>query len=206
MHIPKCAGTSMRQMINRNCETKLGLFKHTEARFLREHIEDFDNVVKFCIIRNPWDRMHSYYHYLKQYMPALIKDKHTKPQDHLDWHQKMYDEAMQMTFSEWVMNNTLIHHIEYDHNPTPVRTSEKSQFDYITDFDGTLLTENIIQFEHFTDQIYPFLEKHNIPTNDGRYHVKQTVRDNYRLECNQEARDHIAKYFEQDIDYFEYNY
>lgn len=197
----------MRHILSNSGEQKLKLYKHMEARFLQHHVDNYYELNTFCIIRNPWDRMHSFYHYILQYLPALIETskKNNKNPDHIQWHKKMYEEALNMSFSDWILNGQYTHHMEFEYNPHVLPAQIKSQFDFITDFEGNVMVDHIFKMETLDETLFSFLDTHNIPYNSIAY-IKQTNRKNYREEYTQEARDHVTKYFERDIDYFKYIY
>lgn len=85
IHIPKTAGTSIvRAMRFPPPNPSYGLMKHTSAEQIFEimgHIE-WNNAVKFCVVRNPWDRFFSHYRY--QFRTRRLKEKHPN-QDFLSW-------------------------------------------------------------------------------------------------------------------------
>lgn len=62
VHIPKAAGTAISQSLFNN----LG-GGHETIQYYQEILKpsDFESFFKFTIVRNPWDRLHSAYEYLK---------------------------------------------------------------------------------------------------------------------------------------------
>jgi hypothetical protein len=60
IHIPKTGGTSIKQALG-----PLSPFGHKTAMLLQSSIEKsvWDSAFKFCIVRNPWDRMVSWFEF-----------------------------------------------------------------------------------------------------------------------------------------------
>lgn len=59
VHIPKSAGTSLRKALY-----DTGSFHIPASRYLAADPERFRAYFTFCVVRNPWDRMNSAFHYL----------------------------------------------------------------------------------------------------------------------------------------------
>jgi len=66
VHIPKTGGSSIsRWLVDRGGELADG-FRHTSLQQSRYNLSD---VWSFCVVRNPWDRMVSLYHYVCKVNP-----------------------------------------------------------------------------------------------------------------------------------------
>lgn len=67
VHIPKCAGITMNQIIGLNNPKFFGNhYGHHYANFIKNKMkEKYQNYTSFCIIRNPWDRLWSSYNFMK---------------------------------------------------------------------------------------------------------------------------------------------
>ena len=71
IHIPKNAGTSVSIFLkNLNFKKPMRIFRHPQIHHLYlDELEDKINInekISFAIIRNPFDRLVSYYHYSKK--------------------------------------------------------------------------------------------------------------------------------------------
>jgi hypothetical protein len=92
IHIPKTAGGSMSEAIGRHCEPVTGYWAnrwldrvgihvnhyaplrwkrfrtHTSAAIFQRHLPAavFDELFKFSFVRNPWDLLVSYYHFVRK--------------------------------------------------------------------------------------------------------------------------------------------
>jgi len=67
IHIPKCAGVTMNQIIGLNNPKFFGNhYGHHHANFIKNVMGDkYKNYTSFCIIRNPWDKLWSSYNFMK---------------------------------------------------------------------------------------------------------------------------------------------
>jgi hypothetical protein len=71
LHLPKNAGSSVTKALARYIgvqreELRYGQNKFIYARNLHNFISDPESYYIFSVIRNPWDRVVSYFHYLQQ--------------------------------------------------------------------------------------------------------------------------------------------
>lgn len=64
IHIPKNAGTSVLQLFAGNTAITGGRIHERYRTYFESNPKKFNNYEKFCIVRNPWDRLLSAYIYL----------------------------------------------------------------------------------------------------------------------------------------------
>lgn len=153
VHAPKTGGTSLALMLEakamkddimlgdtpkalkrrgrvKGIETSGRLWKHSMLSDLyglvtQEEMEDF---FVFTLVRNPWDRMVSYYHWLREQSfehPAIAR-------------------ARALTFSGFVTD------------PTILRALERSPYGrYVTDGQGVERGDHFIRLEHFAEDLAP---------------------------------------------------
>lgn len=86
IHIPKTGGTSIEQSLNFNGDIKGDKKKwygninnyeldHSTIKYLIENCENYDKkYLKFCVVRNPYERLVSEYNYCKRYKSRFIKN------------------------------------------------------------------------------------------------------------------------------------
>jgi len=85
VHIPKTAGTSITNVLDTHCEVKSAndpscpFYYHASAIELKNFFDemkwDWNEYFKFTFVRNPWDRLVSYYEFTKQRYEKLMNDK-----------------------------------------------------------------------------------------------------------------------------------
>ena len=95
IHIPKNAGTSIRNSFNINGYDKQVVSKrypHSTCSEIKKYCGDeiWNSYYKFSFVRNPFDRLVSFYHFHKsdQYKHKIGRER-----------------AFNQSFKEWVMNN-----------------------------------------------------------------------------------------------------
>ncbi|MEM9423072.1 MAG: sulfotransferase family 2 domain-containing protein [Pseudomonadota bacterium] len=192
---PRCASTSVREMINRYCDFRSNIncdLKHhsslrTVEAFLSERGFDLDDFFIFTTVRNPWDRAVSIYHY------GL---KNTKSA----WHQPA---AGAGTFKKFLYTDMMARHFR----PTPpltalpegpydvdtfMRDSKGNDRGRIFRLEELHMIESVLKQEAGIDVKLP--------------HVNATDRTAYRDYYDDESQHQVAFLFEKDIKRFDYTF
>mgnify|MGYP003974605131 FL=1 len=87
IHLPKNAGSSVTKALSSYLgvereKLRYGKYKFIYARDLNRIVSDVSQYFTFAVIRNPWDRVVSYFHYLQQIrQPPHNLDKNVKFED-----------------------------------------------------------------------------------------------------------------------------
>lgn len=145
-----------------------------------------DNYTTFCAVRNPFDRVVSFYE--SKWSKAEGEDE-----PRLYNHYKHYDWDVSFEkFTEWLMNYGL-HNVEHH---------------AMTQYDNLHVEEcdRVIRFEHFTEHLSEILEDNNIEYNDIPQYGKKDRKDDYREYYTTKARERIARLYELDILKLGYNF
>ena len=222
IHIPKCAGISVTQAITGlEGYERIKYYKHIEARFLKIAMDTdkfqkshnrqilFDDYCVFAVVRNPWARLHSYYYYIKRAFynrTAKFENNDKFVNDFTTWHKSMWKETDDLKFNDWVLNSNYIHYSEHGYNENPILTIQKPQMDFLVDVNGKIIVHNIFKLEDGLDKIEQFFINQGWPEikiGNANVNPKEF---SYIDEYNSEAKAHVAKYFEQDIDTFKYTF
>lgn len=176
VHINKTGGSSV--------EKALGLpFQHRTALEIRDEIgpRRWAERFSFTIVRNPWDKVVSHYHYrVKTNQTALA----IKP----------------VPFREWV-------HLAYGERDPLYYDKPKMfmpQCDWICDANGQLLVGYVGRFETLEDDF------RHVCSVLGRTaalpHLKSSQRGDYRTHYSDAAADLIGRVFAADIERFGYQF
>lgn len=175
IHINKTGGSSIEKALH-------APLIHETALTFRERIgqKRWDDRFSFAIVRNPWDRAVSHFHYRKMTNQTGLGNK-------------------PLAFKEWLQRVYLERSPEYMNEEQMFLT----QADWVCDEQGRVMVDYIGRFENLQeswDTICEHLqrEKTSLP------HVKKSSRGDYRDYYDDESREIIADFFRSDIELFGY--
>jgi len=176
IHINKTGGSSVEKALNMPLEHKTALEKIEEIGY-----DVWNRRLTFTVIRNPWDKVVSHYHYrVKTNQTSLSK----KSIGFREWLQRAYRDRDPFYYDDPKMF--------------------MPQMDWLSDSDGNLLVDEIIRFEHLNQEFSVVMKKLgkrvNLP------HVKSSKRGNYKSYYDDDAVQIVQNCFEKDIDFFGYTF
>jgi len=181
IHIPKCAGVSIERFFGWN-----GLRHETLRKYSSEYsYNELEQFFKFTFIRNPWDRMVSWYfhHHGELYEPK-------NEQGFYNWVKKgmpNHWEGKVVDGEKW-LNQDPLSILGFLHN------KENISLNYI----GRLETIN-------KDMEY-ICKKNNIEYREPIKKLNSSKRGSYKEYYNSETVKIIEKRFEQDLNLFPYDF
>jgi hypothetical protein len=177
IHINKTGGSSI--------EKALSLpFEHKTAR---QKIEEFglsrwESKLSFAVIRNPWDKVVSHYHY------RVLTNQTGMANGHID-------------FNRWVQLAYGDHDPRYYDQPMMFMP----QKEWLIDDNGNIVVDRILRFENLSKDFNELAA--DLGIRKRLPHVKKSNRANdFRRYYNKETVKIIADSFAQDIDEFGYDY
>jgi hypothetical protein len=186
IHIPKTAGSSLNRQYT---EWDWNIGHHTMSEFRRKNAaahmftgsvwpQNYDECVlnsyRFSVVRNPYDRMKSWYSFVRKY------------------EQHIFPEAKEMTFEDFIIN------------PTENIAKERALWsltDYLY-YEGELDVHKIIRFENFNNEIVELFKSCNYDLNIGE--KKQWDSNSDEVQMSIKARDFIAEKYSDDFINFNY--
>ena len=180
-HIPKCAGVSIRKILQ--IDTKMHPFNFTRTTNLGIDIkkytdpEVFKRYTKFTVIRNPWDRMVSLYYFRRKekdlFMHNMSAGKEFGPDGEI-WGFKKWVLSSEVKAVE---NNQILFRLARGERP---KNNKKTigflrqhidfinQVDIITDWNDKYLVDYVLRQEQLaSDWNKLFEEEHKIPLYDN---------------------------------------
>ena len=177
IHINKTGGSSIEHAL------RVPLI-HEPATIFRNNIglSRWEQRFSFSIVRNPWDRAVSHFHYRRMTDQTGLKDS-------------------SMTFNEWVKKVYVERCPEYVDDEKMFLT----QTDWITDENGKIIVDYIGRFEQLDEtwaEICKQLNRKETPLP----HVKKSSRKNYRDYYDDESREIVGNFFKCDVDNFNYSF
>lgn len=190
IHIPKNAGTSITAWIETNFkgDFKFDNYKHATVNDINP---EWQNNM-FCVVRNPWDRAYSWYHFLLKTMKKMSVRRHYK--DLIQPQLEILNEG----FESYILN-----HMNYKFYKRPnVKwySQYKPNTHYINKNVKILRYENISEdFEWVKNQT-----RCNQPLpilNSNRYN-----RSKWRSEYTNKMAEKIKQVCKQDIEYLGYDF
>lgn len=138
----------------------------------------WNNYTTFCVVRNPFDHFISsyFYHTSKEYKGGLLLK-------YLNLHNLSLDEYFEQVYS--LISIQQINYIKHRWSKKPI--------DYI------------LRFENLENDFNSFCKKNNI---DAKLpHKNKSNRSiGYRQYYSEELKDKVAKFSQQDLEYFGYKY
>lgn len=191
IHIPKNAGTSMYRILG-PADSRFDW--HSPAKTVRVHFHDWDSYCKFAIVRNPWDRMWSYYNF--------VKTRHEVGEFN-DW-LVTYDDSADRGFH--IDNNKILGQTA-EGDPV-VSSARRPQTYYINDAHDQCIIDVVLRYENLEVDLRKLLVSRDPPLMVTEIpHVrKRADARHYREIYNDEGKKHIDKYFKTDIIEFGYSF
>ncbi len=192
--IPKTGGSSINKILKKYgcCKNRyeespipfknkgISTFGHQDIfNLLKKNVirkKYYESSFKFCIVRNPWDRLVSLYHYLE------------------------YDELM--PFDEFCKEIRNIPPV----GPYNVKglSQANPQVDWIIDKEGEITVNYIGKFENLDQDIKKIFEI--IGINEELGHFNKTNHKNYREYYNETTKNIVAEVYKKDIEVFNYEF
>lgn len=194
-HPPKCGGTSFEHFLGlQNDEVHRRLYKHssliTQIQAIKKMNYDPKDFIKISIIRNPWDRMVSWYFYLKERAFLAEKTDDTK--------KRMQRLASNLEFNEFINYidkfNTKIFHRDFSY--------------YMFGESNVFEIDFVIKYENYEIDFLKCLEILKIPLISANAIPHKNIgltRDlDYKKYYNEKSKEIVAKIYKEDIDFFKY--
>lgn len=176
IHINKTGGSSIEKAL------KLPLEHKTAQEKIKElGDKNWSNKFTFAVVRNPWDKVVSHYHYRVQTNQTNLGNN---PINFKDWVRLAYGEQ----------------------NPTYYDQPKMfmPQFDWIADNEGRILVNFVGQFENLTEDFNYVCKKLNKTVE--LQHYKASKRGSYRDYYDDKTIEIIAHWFSKDLEKFEYKF
>ncbi|MFT4047460.1 MAG: sulfotransferase family 2 domain-containing protein [Solimonas sp.] len=185
IHIPKCAGNSVKRVIYGKER-----FAHRDVRDLQRMFspQDFSRYLKFTVVRNPWDRVVSAWHYLRS------QDCPPGDQQWAAQHLSPYAD-----FGDFVRNGLWRPEIRAKHHFRP-------QVSYLRlPGQNELLVDHICRVETLQqdlDKVLVALGLPKAPLNRDN----ASIHHDYRAYYDEQTRAIVAEHYREDIAAFGYGF
>lgn len=190
VHITKTAGTSIRRCLGfPQANRSNGLFKkHYSCQEIQEivHPAIWDNAFKFSFVRNPWDRLYSYYHYMKRKFFRAHPSLHPATP------------GLFPNFEDWVEEHIVNNDIS--------STNYRPQYTWIYNEEGRLQVDFLGKFETLLkdfESIRTIIGEPDLQL--GHYNSTDRPED-YKIGYSKRTREIVKSVYREDIELFNYAY
>jgi len=176
IHINKTGGSSVEKALKIPFEHKTALEKINEIG-----LAVWERKYTFAIVRNPWDKVVSHFHYRVQTNQTSLGEN-------------------SIDFKEWV-------HLAYGEKNTFYRDNEKMfmpQTDWISDKNGKILVNKVVHFENLSAEFFEVCQM--LGKNLNLPHVKASKREHYKGYYDDKTALIINNCFKRDIENFGYKF
>lgn len=180
IHIPKTGGSSVDEALKYP-------FQHKTAREKRREIghRRWSEVFSFSIVRNPWDRLVSFYAFERSVRESILYEN-------------------PVGFSEWA--STLFKDGDFSvYEEGKYRRYLANQHDWLYDETGNLLVNHVMRFENLQEDF------RRVAQRLGKGHValphnNKSQREDYRAYYTAETKPLVADFYGKDIETFGYTF
>ncbi|ECK7891618.1 alpha-2,3-sialyltransferase [Campylobacter coli] len=185
IHVPKVAGSSIERVIY---QTDKWLVGHVKASDLRNFDKDkFDSYFSFGFVRNPYDRVVSAYHYLKNDSPDPCDIK---------WGRLHINN---LTFEEFILS---LQDEEFKEEILS-KNHFSFQYKYLCDKNMNILVNFIGKFEKLDNDFKKILNI--LRRKDSLVHINKSKHLNYRDYYNSQTYKIIREIYRDDFEIFDYD-
>jgi hypothetical protein len=193
IHIQKTAGTSIKKNLLLIKGSDSLHYPHTSINHA-QLTNNQEYCYKFTFVRNPWDRLYSWY--------CMILDKGPTS--------TFYRYILQNSnnFSEFLNLTKVIKDDKKDIFRTSVpnwKSISYNQIDYLHDKTGKMNIDFIGRFENLEND-YKFICDTIKIKCTPLLHLNKSKNDNYRKSYNDDDIEKVYKLYRKDIDYFNYTF
>lgn len=193
VHIQKTAGSSISKNLMLIDGSEFLHYPHTSIKHAQLTNKQ-NNCFKFAFVRNPWDRLYSWY--------CMILAKGSSS--------VFYKYVLQNSnnFSEFLDLNEIIKDDRIDQFNTSIpnwKSISYNQLDYLTDITNKLNMDFIGRFENIEYDFRYICNILNIEYTPLQ-HINKSNNENYKLAYSDKDIEKVYKLYKRDVDYFDYNF
>ncbi len=161
-----------------------------------ENISKYEDYCKFGFVRNPWDRLVSCYS--------------NKIKNDADLTNKHYVNGVSRGFSKYGSFKAGMPFEDFVAiiKDWPDETSDphfRSQYTFLADKDGELITNFVGQFESLSSDFANICKSSGMP-DENLPHLKKSTHDSYRNYYTNELIDIVGQRYSKDIELFDYSF
>lgn len=199
IHVQKTAGTSLTHYLNSEIADLQEILRPHDPLYKAQQAlgANFDNLLKVGFVRNPFDRLVSWYSMIVEHGSVLSDHEKIKDPNYNRIWQHVLDGSS--CFEEFVLNCS----------DAVDRSGWKpflyNQVDYFKNTNGDIAADFIGRFENLEQDFAQLctlinIEQKSVP------HVNRSKHVNYQKYYSEQARAVVEKRFAEDLNYFDYQF
>ncbi len=187
VHIQKTGGTSLTQYFQNNISDLILYQRHHSP--ISEAESKFLSYFKVAFVRNPYDRLVSWYHAID------------RKRDRIESANYMQKQVLKRanSFKEFILN------CEDVQSKVGWLPFKNNQLDYLTDKNGKVIVDFIGRFETYEESVKLLLHMLDMPVSDIP-HINKTNHTRYQDYYDSQTKAIVAKRFERDLEFFKYRF
>jgi Sulfotransferase family len=192
IHIQKTGGSTVAQLL-RSRIPDMRWYGGTHEHALRARAvlgREYDSFYRFAFVRNPWDRLVSWYAMIRQMGPALPPEKLNRL-----WR---YVLERSSSFEEFILRCT-----DTIDDVDGRKSFLHNQLDYISDKRGRLMVDWVGRYERFDTDLRGLLDRIGFPDVEIP-HTNRSRHRHYSSYYTPLTRDLVAERYARDIQAFGY--
>ncbi len=204
VHIQRTGGSSIRRVLEQHIPSVQSRYGSHDFALTAKHIlgEQWDDYFKFAFVRNPWERILSWYQMIVQTRQGQIAQ----------WYRDdVLDNATQNKLWAYVFDNST-NFETFLHNCTQpiedidgVKSFAFNQLDYVTDETGRVIVDFIDRYENYPQDVYHVCDHLGLQV--GKLpHLWPSNADHYSTYYTEATRQLVAERFARDIAFFGYTF
>jgi Sulfotransferase family len=202
IHIQKTGGVSISNLLRRYIPTTTpgrGR-RHISARRALKQVENPDDYFKFAFVRDPWDRLVSWYTMIDEARRGVAEPRALRRIKKNNLFK--YVLRCGPTFDEFVKNCT-----EKQWMGNCYYSFTFNQLRYLTDKNGEVLVDYIGRFENFAQDISHVFDMLGLEASQLEIpHENRSAHSHYSEMYTPETREIVRKRFRRDIEFFGYEF
>jgi chondroitin 4-sulfotransferase 11 len=218
-HIQKTAGSSIARLLKSQApDTRPFLGQHDHALWAKKHLaSEWDDYYKFAFVRNPWDRLVSWYQMIRQ-DGRLLPSYKRLPYEMIrhtgrvfPWSQRFLQRKHYKPFWQYVLRHSA-NFDEFLFNCTDIiddvdgkRSCVYNQVDYISDENGEIIVDFIGKYENLHHDVSTVLEALRLESRPLP-HVNKSLHRHYSEYYTEETKNLVAERYSRDIQFFGYRF
>ncbi len=190
VHIQKTGGSSLTQLLKEHIPDAQQIGgTHDHALWIRDQFAStWPSLFKFAFVRNPWDRLVSWYMMMQQNLGRS---------DLRFW---LYIRTHASTFEEFILNcPDIIDDVDGR------KSLWFNQLDYLSDEKGNLIVDYVGRYEHFENDVQHVLNKLQL-SNVVVPYTNKSNHYHYSVYYSEKTRNIVSERYARDIEFWGYRF